>query len=236
MKSANGIAQKVSEEAARVGTKVSAPSLGHAEKHARLFLKHLPPTRDTVADRLQTFQAFHPDAGYEENPHFAAMVDFDLAARAIAALLERYGAEKPRTNTWHDLAHWIALRGTQAWDRPVGKAMDVNPDAPLCVFVCGVLAAAGIKQSVNAVSEALVIPRACGDGQAPTIPYAEARTDAARRAIDQLAARLHWKLEHLDPTGASDWSDLSDHQRDIFRIAVASLLDECQLVDTAMGR
>ena len=54
-------------------------------------------------------------------------------------------------------------------------------------------------------------------------------------AIETLAERLHWKLEHVDSTGAPAWPDLTDHQRDIFRTAVASLLDEPQLVYMALA-
>jgi hypothetical protein len=149
------VAKSVSEEAVRVGTKINNPTLGTAEKHARLFLKHLPPAHNAVAVRFHAFKAFHPDVGAEENPHFAAMVEFALAEQAVTALLERYGAEKPRTNTWHDLANWIANCGVRAWDKPVGKAMDVNPEAPLCAFVHQVLVAVGIDPGRATVADAL---------------------------------------------------------------------------------
>lgn len=52
------------------------------------------------------------------------------------------------------------------------------------------------------------------------------RTTIYRDAIERLAERLHWKFEHLDPTGEPLWSDRDDGVREIYRIAIRSLLVE----------
>ncbi len=49
---------------------------------------------------------------------------------------------------------------------------------------------------------------------------------ASDEAIDALARRLHWKMEHLDPTDEYDWEKLSDRKREFYCISVESLLEE----------
>ena len=43
-------------------------------------------------------------------------------------------------------------------------------------------------------------------------------------AIERLACRLHWKMEHLDPTEDGDWACLSDRNREFYRLCVEDLL------------
>jgi hypothetical protein len=42
--------------------------------------------------------------------------------------------------------------------------------------------------------------------------------------IEELAKHLHWALEKYDPTDDSTWDDLDDHQREIHRATIRSLL------------
>ncbi len=57
------------------------------------------------------------------------------------------------------------------------------------------------------------------------MPLSQKR-QADDEAIDALAKRLHWKMEHLDPTDDDDWEKMSDRQREFYRISVESLLEE----------
>ena len=163
-------------------------------------------------------------------------------------------APTPARSSWPDTfrppvegplnRHARACRGHQLWQAIATDAHDGNrlhrggPGSGLC--------------SVD------IRPAGTVSMQCPCIPYAVRRMcaadpenvpergpkpfwkgrqpDAAQHALEQLAERLHWKLEHLDPRGEPDWPDLTDHRRDIFRTAVASLLDEYRLVDIALGR
>lgn len=45
------------------------------------------------------------------------------------------------------------------------------------------------------------------------------------RAIEELAEALHAKMERLDPTLDPDWSEMTDHQREFYRLCVIDLLD-----------
>lgn len=44
-----------------------------------------------------------------------------------------------------------------------------------------------------------------------------------KEAIDRLAQRLIWKLEHIDPTEET-WETLSEGDRDLWRHAIGDLL------------
>ena len=55
-------------------------------------------------------------------------------------------------------------------------------------------------------------------------------------AIDRLAQRLYWKMEHLDPSEEPDWEKLNDWDKDNYRLCVeAVVLDERDLVLCALG-
>jgi len=58
---------------------------------------------------------------------------------------------------------------------------------------------------------------------------------AGDEAIEALARRLHWKMEHLDPTDEDDWEKLSDRQREFYRISIVSLLEERALLISALN-
>lgn len=53
-------------------------------------------------------------------------------------------------------------------------------------------------------------------------------------AIEALAARLHWKLEHIDPTGAPGWDDLEDDLKEDMRIVVRALLCDREALRAAL--
>lgn len=60
------------------------------------------------------------------------------------------------------------------------------------------------------------------------------KIESSSEAIEALARRLHWKMEHLDPTDEYDWEKLSDRQREFYRISVESLLDDRALLMSAL--
>ena len=50
-------------------------------------------------------------------------------------------------------------------------------------------------------------------------------------AIERLAVRLHDRMEHLDPTlNASAWNNLSDHEKEFYRLCIEDLLMDNQLI------
>jgi hypothetical protein len=54
-------------------------------------------------------------------------------------------------------------------------------------------------------------------------------------AIEHLARRLHWKMEHLEPTDdGSSWDLLTDRQQDFYRVCVRAIFDERQLSRAAL--
>jgi hypothetical protein len=59
----------------------------------------------------------------------------------------------------------------------------------------------------------------------------ESDRPARSRAILGLARRLHWKMEHLDPTNDPEWDRLSDCQREFYCLCVEALFDEKTLID-----
>ena len=50
-------------------------------------------------------------------------------------------------------------------------------------------------------------------------------------AVWRLAERLHWKMEHLDPTvNGGDWDCLSEHKQDFYRLCIEDLLTDEELI------
>jgi hypothetical protein len=43
-------------------------------------------------------------------------------------------------------------------------------------------------------------------------------------ALEALAKRLYWKLEHIDPTDGLTWSEITEYERDNFRICIDELV------------
>ena len=55
---------------------------------------------------------------------------------------------------------------------------------------------------------------------------------ARSRAIVELARRLHWKMEHLDPSDTdSGWVNLTDREREFYCLCVKAILDDRSLVE-----
>ena len=42
--------------------------------------------------------------------------------------------------------------------------------------------------------------------------------------VEVLAERLRWKMEHLDPSDERPWKELTDTEKEFFRICVRELL------------
>ncbi len=53
-------------------------------------------------------------------------------------------------------------------------------------------------------------------------------------AIEILAERLHWKLEHVDPTDGVKWEELTEFERENFRICIETLLCRPDAIRVAM--
>jgi len=54
-------------------------------------------------------------------------------------------------------------------------------------------------------------------------------------AIEHLARELHWKMEHLDPSGEwEEWSSLSEDGREFFRQCVKAVIRHRAVVRRAM--
>jgi hypothetical protein len=53
--------------------------------------------------------------------------------------------------------------------------------------------------------------------------------------VEELAKHLHWALEKYDPTDDPTWDQLDDHQREIYRATVKSLLCRRGLLLGALG-
>jgi hypothetical protein len=52
--------------------------------------------------------------------------------------------------------------------------------------------------------------------------------------IEELAKHLHWTLERYDPTSDPTWDCLNDHQREIYRATIRSLLCRRGLLEAAL--
>jgi hypothetical protein len=62
----------------------------------------------------------------------------------------------------------------------------------------------------------------------------ERAEDGREAVVDRLAEKLCRALEHADPRGEPEWADLDDEVRDIYRIAMRSVLCEHALLRTAL--
>ncbi len=74
-----------------------------------------------------------------------------------------------------------------------------------------------------------------GVSEALCSPMGSSEADVAI-AIEALAERLHWKQDHLDPAPElRGWSDLDESEREFYRLSVRALLDERDLMLTALA-
>ena len=55
------------------------------------------------------------------------------------------------------------------------------------------------------------------------------------RAVELAAKRLHAKMEHLDPCG-DEWEQLSDSDREFYRLCVRDLVDSPAMMWLALHR
>lgn len=56
---------------------------------------------------------------------------------------------------------------------------------------------------------------------------------AYEAAIDRLAKRLHWKMEHLDPSDFPDWHGHPD--KEFYRSCVRWVTLDCDAISAATG-
>ncbi|MDF2973218.1 MAG: hypothetical protein K0R61_3668 [Microvirga sp.] len=55
-------------------------------------------------------------------------------------------------------------------------------------------------------------------------------------AVERLSCFVYEKLEHLDPTDDRAWPELSERERELYRIVVRGLLDRRSLVLAGLER
>lgn len=53
-------------------------------------------------------------------------------------------------------------------------------------------------------------------------------------AVASLAKRLHWKMEHLEPTERAEWDSLTEQERSFYRLCVETIFDERDLSRAAL--
>jgi len=63
----------------------------------------------------------------------------------------------------------------------------------------------------------------------------EDRPDTPGGALEALARELHWKMEALDPSDGRDWRDLSDREREFYRLSVRAVLANREIVALALS-
>ena len=81
-------------------------------------------------------------------------------------------------------------------------------------------------------SETLVHPGARADSVGTVAPETDSRS--REKHVWSLARRLHGKMEQLDPTEDDDWENLSERQREFYRLCVESIFDERELSRSAL--
>jgi hypothetical protein len=65
-------------------------------------------------------------------------------------------------------------------------------------------------------------------------PTPRDRPLSTEEATWELAKRLHWKMEHLDPSDGPAWDDLRDEERDFYRLCIRAILDDQTLLFSAL--
>lgn len=53
-------------------------------------------------------------------------------------------------------------------------------------------------------------------------------------ALNLLAKRLHWKMEHLDPSENSCWDALGDRDRAFYHLCIEAIFNERELSRAAL--
>jgi hypothetical protein len=127
---------------ARAPKQKKVPILGTAEKHGRLFLRHLEGSRK----RLKGL-------GHRPNVD-AIMAEMDMAAQHVRAVIE--GCNSIEGDGYMDLAPVVADSVRRALRlSTVDVPRSVNAQDPLCLFVVGVFRLIGIDLSEFTVSDML---------------------------------------------------------------------------------
>ena len=54
-------------------------------------------------------------------------------------------------------------------------------------------------------------------------------------AIEVLAERMHWKFEHIDPTGEPIWAEVDEEVKENYRIVIRSLLCDRRAIAIALS-
>lgn len=55
------------------------------------------------------------------------------------------------------------------------------------------------------------------------------------KAVEGLARYMYERLEQLDPTDDRDWPELSERERELYRLVVRGILDRRRLLMAALG-
>jgi hypothetical protein len=119
------------------------PILGKAEKHGRLFLRHLEASRKRLEDRRQ-----QPAAK-------AILADMDAATQHIRAVIEGCNSI-PIDGAYMDLAPVVADYAKRALRlSPINVPKSVNAEDPLCQFMVGVFHLIGIRVAGGTMSDML---------------------------------------------------------------------------------
>ena len=121
---------------------VIEPTLGLAEKHGRLFLRHIPAA-------IKKMEAI-PNSERAQ-PGLEAMQAAEREVRRLLELFD-YPIKQP---SWHDQARFFAVLVRETLQTTGKSYRDVNEASPLCSIVTQVLGAIGHHKEQSAVSEAL---------------------------------------------------------------------------------
>jgi len=65
--------------------------------------------------------------------------------------------------------------------------------------------------------------------------FGQAGPPTREEAIELLARRLHWKMEHLELTDDPDREALTERQREFYRVCVSAIFQERCLARIVMG-
>lgn len=124
--------------------------LGAAEKHGRLFLRHLPAARAKI-ERVRADRAVPAEA---QAGFLIVLAEMEAARKHVENVLTLLDWPLRRPS-WHDTARLVLGMAWTAW-MTVGKPhKSLTPDDPAVTFVHAALAAIGIHQAKATVSDAL---------------------------------------------------------------------------------
>ena len=59
-------------------------------------------------------------------------------------------------------------------------------------------------------------------------------SESVSAAKEFLASELFWKMERLDPSENPDWEELTDHQKNLYRLCVEHLLGCSTQIEEAL--